>query len=109
MVHREASVVLHPGVRRGGACVLLLLLPGQVEGPIPLLHTSHALSSPVSYMFIYFYAFFILMFCVVIFFWSSGIMDCTCMLFTFEKKSSARALEGISGVASLITIDEKLQ
>ena len=22
--------------------------------------------------------------CVVIFFWSSGIMECTCMLFTFE-------------------------
>ena len=23
--------------------------------------------------------------CVVIFFWSSGIMECTCMLFTFEN------------------------
>jgi len=23
--------------------------------------------------------------CVIIFFWSSGIMDCTCMLFTFEN------------------------
>ena len=24
--------------------------------------------------------------CVVIFFWSSGIMECTCMLFTFENR-----------------------
>jgi len=24
--------------------------------------------------------------CVVIFFWSSGTMECTCMLFTFKKK-----------------------
>jgi len=24
--------------------------------------------------------------CVVIFFWSSGIMECTCMLFTFENE-----------------------
>jgi len=24
--------------------------------------------------------------CVVIFFWSSGIMKCTCMLFTFENR-----------------------
>jgi len=23
--------------------------------------------------------------CVVIFFWSSGIMECTCMVFTFEN------------------------
>jgi len=23
--------------------------------------------------------------CVVIFFWSSGIMECTCMLFTFKN------------------------
>ena len=26
----------------------------------------------------------VLLHCVVIFFWSSGIMECTCMLFTFE-------------------------
>jgi len=39
--------------------------------------------------------------CVVIFFWSSEIMDC--MLFTFEKKSSAHALRGVSGVISFIT------
>jgi len=25
--------------------------------------------------------------CVVIFFWSSGIMECTCMLFTFENNA----------------------
>jgi len=27
----------------------------------------------------------VLHYCVVIFFWSSGIMECTCMLFTFEN------------------------
>jgi len=40
--------------------------------------------------------------CVVIFFWSSGIMECTCM-------SSAHALRGVSGVASFITTDEQFQ
>ena len=44
---------------------------------------------------------------VVIIFWSSEIIDC--MLFTFENKSSTYALGGISGVASLIIIDEQLQ
>jgi len=48
--------------------------------------------------------------CVVIFFWSSWIMECTCMLFTFERKwSSAHALGSVSAVASFITIDEQLQ
>ena len=44
---------------------------------------------------------------VVIIFWSSEIIDG--MLFTFENKSSTYALGVISGVASLITIDEQLQ
>jgi len=46
---------------------------------------------------------------VVIFFRFSGIMKCTCMLFTFENGSSAHALGGVSGVASFITTDEQLQ
>jgi len=46
--------------------------------------------------------------CVVIFFWSSGIMECTFMLFTFEN-GDLLALGGISGVASFITTDEQLQ
>jgi len=44
-------------------------------------------------------------FCVGIFFWSSGIMDC--MLFTFQNMSSAHALSGVSGVASFITTYEQ--
>ena len=31
------------------------------------------------------------------------------MLFTFEKKSSAHAIGGVSGVASFIITDEQLQ
>ena len=42
--------------------------------------------------------------CVVIFVWSSEIMECTCMLL-----SSAHALGGVSGVALFITTDERLQ
>jgi len=45
--------------------------------------------------------------CDIIFFWSSMIMNC--MLFIFENKSSAHALGGVSGVASFINIDKKLQ
>jgi len=41
--------------------------------------------------------------CVVIFFCSAGIMECTCMLFT------AHARGGVSGVTSFITSDEQLQ
>ena len=47
--------------------------------------------------------------CVVIFFWSSGIMECTCMLFTFGNGVLLHALGGVSGVASFITTDEQLQ
>jgi len=43
--------------------------------------------------------------CVVIFFWSSGTIDC---LFTFENGVSL-ALGGVSGVASFITTDEQFQ
>ena len=39
--------------------------------------------------------------CVVIYFWSPGIMECTCMLFTFKKLTSAHALECVSCVALL--------
>jgi len=46
--------------------------------------------------------------CVVIFFWSSGIMECTCMLLKFEMES-AHALGGVSGVTSFITTNEQLQ
>jgi len=51
--------------------------------------------------YIYFCVFYILHYCVVIFFWSSGIME--------WKWSSAQALGGVSGVASFITTDELLQ
>jgi len=48
--------------------------------------------------------------CVAIFFWSSGIMGCTCVLLTFENGVPLmNALGGVSGVASFITTDEKLQ
>jgi len=40
-------------------------------------------------------------------FWSFLIIDS--MLFTFENKSSAHVLGGLSGVASFNTIDEQLQ
>ena len=43
----------------------------------------------------------------VIFFWSSGIIDC--MFVYIWKWSSAHALGGVSGVASFITTDEQLQ
>ena len=43
--------------------------------------------------------------CIVIFIFSSWIMDC--MLFTF--KYSAHGLRGVSGGTSFITIDEQLQ
>ena len=45
--------------------------------------------------------------CVVIFFWSSGIIDS--MFVYIWKWSSAHALGGVSGVASFITTDEQLQ
>ena len=46
--------------------------------------------------------------CVVIFFWSYGIIDCMHYIW---KKSSAHALVGVtvSGVAIFISIDEQLQ
>jgi len=43
--------------------------------------------------------------CVVIFFWNSGIMECTCMLFTFKNWVPLMR----SVVASFITTDEHLQ
>ena len=45
--------------------------------------------------------------CVVIFFWSSEIIDC--MFVFIWKWSSGYALGGVSGVASFITTDEQLQ
>jgi len=45
--------------------------------------------------------------CLVIFFWSSGIMECTGMLYTFVN--GVHALGGVSGVASFITTDEQHQ
>jgi len=45
---------------------------------------------------------FVLHHCVVIFFWSSGIMDCL-------QLSSAHALGGVSGVAPFITTEEQFQ
>jgi len=44
----------------------------------------------------------LLYYCVVIFFWSTEIMDC--MLFWFEKKKCAHALVGDRGEASFVTI-----
>jgi len=47
--------------------------------------------------------------CVVIFFWSLGIMDC--MVITFENRVPVMRLGeggGVSGVASFITADEHL-
>jgi len=45
--------------------------------------------------------------CVVIFFWSSGTMECTCMLFTFEN--GVLLMRYVSGVASFISTDKQLQ
>jgi len=45
--------------------------------------------------------------CVVIFFWSSGIMGF--MLFTFENRFPLYAQGGWCGGASFITIDEQFQ
>jgi len=40
--------------------------------------------------------------CVVIFVWSSGIMECACMLFTFKKWSFAHALGVVSDQCGII-------
>jgi len=45
-------------------------------------------------------------YCVVIYFWSGGIIDC--MLFTFEIEFRSWA-RGVRGVASFITTDKQLQ
>jgi len=49
----------------------------------------------------------VLHYCVVIFFWSSGIMDFK--LFSFKKWSSAQALEASTMLSFFITIDEQLK
>jgi len=45
--------------------------------------------------------------CVVIFFWSAGIIEC--LFVCIWKWSFAHGLKGVSGVASFITSDEQLQ
>jgi len=50
-----------------------------------LLNTGTMLNSVIVSYNIFLFSIATVKFCVVIFFWSSGIMECTCMLFTFEN------------------------